>query len=117
MPLPRKRPTTMSSMAGELFSETFDYDGGRTVTVYVPAAPPEAVVFAGDGQMISQWGADLEAAGPPTMIVGAHRLDDENLRLQEYVCSTGFDWADPERFAAHETFFVEDVRQWVKSHF
>lgn len=108
----------MPSMAGELLSETFDYDGGRKVTVYVPPAPPEAIVFAGDGQLISQWGVDLEStAGPPTMIVGVHRLDDENLRLQEYVCNTDFDWADPQRFAAHETFFVEDVRQWVGSHF
>jgi hypothetical protein len=38
------------------------------VTVYVPPDPPEAVVFAGDGQGISQWGGFLEAAGvPPTI--------------------------------------------------
>lgn len=105
-------------MRGELVSERFDYDGGRTVTVYVPPDPPEAVVFAGDGQLISQWGADLEAAGgPSTMIAGTHRLDDETLRLQEYVCTTDFDWSNPQRFAAHERFFVRDVRQWVSSHF
>jgi hypothetical protein len=40
--------------AGEVVTETFDYDGGRQVTVYIPADPPEAVVFAGDGQLISQ---------------------------------------------------------------
>jgi len=103
----------MSSIAGELVTETFEYDGGRPVTVYVPADPPEAVVFAGDGQLISQWGGVLEAANvPPTMIVGAHRLDDETLRLHEY--SPGF---DPERFAAHERFFVEDVRRWARSRF
>ena len=51
------------------------------------------------------------------MVVGAHRLDDENLRLQEYVCNTEFDWADPPRFAAHERFFAEDICQWVVSHF
>ena len=39
---------------------------------------------------------------PPTMIVGVHRLADETLRLHEY--SPGF---DPERFAAHERFFVD----------
>ena len=103
---------------GELVSETFDYDGGRQVTVYVPADPPEAVVFAGDGQLISQWGADLEAAGGPSvMIVGAHRADEETLRLQEYVHATEFDWCDPRRFAAHERFFVDDLRRWVSSHF
>ena len=74
-----------SSITGELVTETFNYDGGRQVTVYVPPVPPEAVVFAGDGQLISQWGGVLEAAGaPPTMIVGTHRLDEEMLRLQEY---------------------------------
>jgi len=103
----------MSAMAGELVTETFEYDAGRPVTVYVPPVPPEVVVYAGDGQLISQWGAVLESADvPPTMIVGAHRLDDETRRLHEY--SRGF---DPERFAAHEHFFVEDVRQWVQSRF
>ena len=71
------------------------------------------VVFAGDGQLISQWGPALEEADvPPTMIVGAHRVADETVRLHEY--SPGF---DPARFAAHEAFFVEDVRREVRSRF
>jgi enterochelin esterase-like enzyme len=101
------------STAGELVTETFEYDGGRQVTVYVPADRPEAVVFAGDGELISQWGGDLEAAdAPPTVIVGVHRLADETLRLHEY--SPGF---DPQRFSAHERFFGEDVGQWARSRF
>jgi hypothetical protein len=101
------------SIAGELVTETLEYDGGREVTVYVPPEPPDAFVFAGDGQLISQWGDVLESAGgPATMIVGAHRLMDETLRLHEY--SPGF---DPERFAAHERFFVEDLRQWTRTRF
>jgi enterochelin esterase-like enzyme len=100
-------------VAGVLVTETFEYDGGRQVTVYVPPGAPEAVVFAGDGQLISQWGGVLEAANvPSTMVVGVHRPRDEMLRLHEY--SPGF---GPERFAAHETFFVEDVRRWVRSRF
>ena len=99
--------------AGEVVTETFDYDGGRQVTAYIPPDPPEAVVFAGDGQLISQWGGVLEAADvPSTMIVGIHRQADETLRLHEY--SPGF---DPERFAAHEEFFVGDVRRWARSRF
>jgi enterochelin esterase-like enzyme len=102
-----------SSTAGKIVTETFDYDGGRPVTVYVPPIPPSAVVFAGDGQLISQWGGLLEAADvPPTMIVGTHRLDDETQRLHEY--SPVF---DAERFAAHEKFFVDDVRRWTRSRF
>src|SRR5579875_2937998 len=93
------------AIAGEFVTETLDYDGGRQVTVYVPPLAPEAIVFAGDGQMISRWGRVLEAANvPSTMIVGVHRVADEALRLQEY--SPKF---DPERFAAHERFFVEHV--------
>ena len=99
--------------AGEFFTETLAYDGGRRVTVYIPSEPPEAVVFAGDGQRIAQWGRFLEAAAvPPTMIVGVHGLADETSRLHEY--SPVF---DAERFAAHEEFFVHDVRRWVRSRF
>jgi predicted GIY-YIG superfamily endonuclease/enterochelin esterase-like enzyme len=99
--------------AVELVTETLDYDGGRQVTVCVPADAPEAVVFAGDGQLISGWGETLAAAGAPaTLIVGVHRLADETLRLHEY--SPAF---DPRRFAAHERFFVKDVRAWVRSRF
>ena len=97
----------------ELITETFAYDGGRRVTVFLPSDPPQAVVFAGDGQLIAPWGDVVAAAdGPPTMIVGAHRLADETLRLHEY--SPGF---DPQRFAAHEAFFVDEVREWVRSRF
>jgi pimeloyl-ACP methyl ester carboxylesterase len=100
-------------MAGEIVTETLGYDGGRQVTVYVPSGPPEAVVFAADGQEISRWGGLLEAADvPSTMIVGAHGLADETLRLQEY--SPVF---DADRFVAHERFFVEDLGRWVRSRF
>src|SRR5262245_34076115 len=103
----------MPSIAGQLVTEAFEYDGGRPVTVYIPPGPPEGIVFAGDGQLISQWDGDLEAADvPPTMIVGAHRLDDEKLRCEEH--SPGF---GPRRFAAHEQFFVGEVRRWVQSRF
>jgi enterochelin esterase-like enzyme len=101
------------AIAGAFVTEMFDYGGSRQVTVYVPPDPPRAVVFAGDGQRIARWGGVLEAAGvPSTMIVGVHGLADEKLRLHEY--SPVF---DAERFAAHERFFVVDVRQWIASRF
>jgi enterochelin esterase-like enzyme len=102
----------MPPAAGQLVTETFTYDGGRQVTVYVPPVPPGSIVFAGDGGWhISRLGEALEAAGAPsTMIVGVHGLADDNARLHEY--SPAF---DAERFAAHEKFFVEDVRQWAQS--
>jgi enterochelin esterase-like enzyme len=103
----------MPAAKGELVTETFGYDGGRLVTAYVPPHPPQAVVFAADGQLISSWGDFALAAGaPPTLIVGVHRLADETLRLHEY--SPGF---DPQRFAAHEAFFAGEVREWTRSRF
>src|SRR5580658_3229137 len=107
------KPARADPIAGEFVTETFEYNGGRQVTVYVPPDPPEAIVFAGDGQRISQWGGCLEAADvPSTMIVGVHGLADEMARLHEY--SPVF---DAERFAAHERFFVEDVGRWTWSRF
>ena len=44
------------------------------------------------------------------MIVGVHGLTNAMLRLHKY--SRVF---DPARFAAHEKFFVEDVRRWERS--
>jgi enterochelin esterase-like enzyme len=108
-----ERPS-VAGVSGEFITETFGYDGGRQVTVYVPPDPPNAIVFAGDGQDLTSWAADLEETDVPAaaMVVGVHRLADETLRLHEY--SPGF---DPERFAAHETFLVRDVRGWVKTRF
>ncbi|MGA3212027.1 MAG: alpha/beta hydrolase-fold protein [Terriglobales bacterium] len=104
---------TTGAVSGEFVTRVFEYDGGRQVTVYVPPDPPDAIVFAGDGQRISKWSRLLEKADvPPTMIVGVHGLTDEMPRLHEY--SPGF---EPERFAAHEKFFVEDVRRWTESQF
>ena len=113
--VPEPEPARADPIAGALVTRTFAYDRGRQVTVYVPPDPPQAVVFAGDGQLISQWSGYLEAAElPPTMIVGAHRTDDEDemVRIAEYSPTI-----DEERFLAHERFFVDDVRRWVRAEF
>jgi enterochelin esterase-like enzyme len=101
------------AVSGEFVTETFEYDNGRQVTAYIPAGPPEAIVFAGDGKTISKWVTVLEKAGiPGIMIVGIHARAEEVPRLHEY--SPVF---EPERFAAHEKFFVTDVRRWIQSRF
>ncbi|MBX2835210.1 MAG: esterase family protein [Gammaproteobacteria bacterium] len=99
--------------ASEIVTKSFDYDGNRQVSVYVPRRPAEVIVYCGDGQLITQWGEDLEEVDvPSTMIVGTHRIDDETIRLHEY--SPKF---DPEKFAAHEDFFIHDVSTWIDSEF
>ena len=50
----------------EFVTEMFEYDRGRQVTVYVPPDPPEAIVFASDGQRISKWGRLLEKSDVPS---------------------------------------------------
>ena len=104
----------MSDLAGELVLEALEYDGARSITVYVPPDPAEAIVFAADGAWhIERLSAAIEgASGPSTMIVGVDGLREDDGRLQEYV--PGFDAA---RFAAHERFFVDDVRRRVASRF
>lgn len=106
-------------MQGTFVTETLGYDSGRRVTVYVPPSRPQAFVFAADGEAISKWGHLLEAATdlaiPPTMIIGVHGASGhghQERRLHEY--SPVF---DAQRFAAHEQFFVHDVRSWVESRF
>ena len=100
-------------MHGDLTTEAFDYDGKRNVSAYIPANAARAIVFCGDGELISSWGEDIEAAGlPPTMVVGVHHVADETLRLNEY--SPGF---DPARFNAHEDFLINEVRSWASSRF
>ena len=59
-------PKPSGEVPGEFVTEMFEYDGGRQVTVYVPPEPPEAIVFAGDGQRISKWGRLLAKAGVPS---------------------------------------------------
>ena len=104
----------MSPVEERTVTEMFEYDGGRQVTVYVPPDPPEAIVFTADGGWhIARLGEALEGTStPPALIVGVHGMPDTDGRLKEYV--PGF---DEERFAAHEKFFVEEVRSWVQSRF
>ena len=100
--------------SGGLVTETLDHDGGRQVTVHVPPDAPDSIVFAADGQWhIARLVEVLEAAGASsTMVVGVHGMGDDDERLKEYV--PGF---DAPRFAAHERFFVDDVRTLVRERF
>jgi enterochelin esterase-like enzyme len=97
--------------AGRLVVETLSYDGGRAVSVWMPSTTPTGVVFAADGASAARWGLDLPVE-PSVAIVGVHALADQRARLEEY--SPVF---DAERFAAHESFFVEQVRDWARQRF
>lgn len=100
--------------AGRFVTETLDHDGGREVTVHLPPHLVTEVVYAADGGWhVERLAARLESAGRhTTLLVGVHGMPDDDGRLHEYVC--GF---DPERFEAHERFFVVDVPAWVHTIF
>jgi len=104
----------MPTTAGQLVTETFDYDGGRPVTVHVPPSPTDSIVYVADGGWhLSGLREVLVAANATsTMIVAVHGLAGDDDRLREYSLSF-----DAERFAGHEKFFAEEVRQWVQSRF
>lgn len=104
----------MPAIKGRFVEQRFEYDGGRPVTVYVPPDTPDAVVYCADGGWhISRLSEALEGAnGSRTMIVGVHGMPDDDGRFTEYLPGV-----DPERFAAHERFFVEDVRTWTQERF
>lgn len=96
---------------GKLLSKRFSYDNGREVTAYLPNRPVELIIYCGDGQLLPQWGFDLEHDHlPSTMIVGTHCHPDETIRLAEYSAKL-----DPKIFLAHENFMINDVRSWVRS--
>ena len=103
-----------ASIAGQLVTEMFDYDSGRPVTVYIPPDPPRGVVFAGDGQLISQWGGVLG---------GGRRTADDDRRCtpagRRDAAAPGVLTRSSNRSGSRLTsrFFVEDVRRWVQSRF
>ncbi len=104
----------MGIESGELVSQDLTYDGGRRVAVYRPPEVADAVVYVADGGWhVEGLSGALEAAGlTSTMVVGVHGLPDDDGRLREYVQGV-----DPERFSAHEEFFVGAVGRWVATRF
>jgi hypothetical protein len=80
------------AIAGEFVTETFDYDGGRQVTVYVPPDPPEAVVFAGDGAIFC---ASPGAGYKPTEVMPS--------RIPRTYLVAG----------TQEPFFLENATRWA----
>ncbi|MEM7091680.1 MAG: alpha/beta hydrolase-fold protein [Actinomycetota bacterium] len=103
----------MSPLRGSLSTSSFDFDGGRDVTAYVPVEPPVLTAFAADGQWhVEQLADRLEASSAPaTAIIGIHGQESDDDRLHEYIESFG-----GSRFAAFEAFVIGEVRAWASSH-
>lgn len=89
----------MDVAKGILFFTILEKNCKRTALGYLATMVVE-VVFLGIGSLCL------------LMIVGVHHFAHETRRLHEY--SPGF---APERFAAHEGFFVEDVATCVHDRY
>src|SRR6266571_4088881 len=59
----------MSPVAGQRVTETFEYDGGRQVTAYVPPAPPEKF-FVEDVRRWAQSRFDIALPAERTAVFG-----------------------------------------------
>ena len=94
----------------------------RGITLYFPpnynASQRYPVVYLADGQSVLGLAPYLEphildGSLPPTLLVGVHSAMSSNgndIRAQEYLPSV-----NPQRFAAHEQFFTQEVRLWAEA--
>lgn len=119
-PPPPHRPRYL---AGQVLQDQVDSPAmgeTRGLAVYVPPdhdpEMPTPVVYAADGQMVPALASVLDpliAAGkvPKVLLVGVCNagVASHDQRTREYVPGQ-----DPERFAAHERFFMEEVTYWAE---
>lgn len=117
-----------ASLQGQIKPYTLHSDAlgeQRELTVYLPpdhtSAHPVTVIYMADGQSVPEFAAVLEplitdGRLPSTLLVGVHSPEgmfsdpSQHLRAQEYLPDD-----HSERFAAHEKFFVDEVRTWAET--
>jgi enterochelin esterase-like enzyme len=111
MRLRRVARRSLLRLVGDAITTTLDYDGGRRVTAHVPEHPIDAIVFAADGGWHGARLVDaLERAGTTSVtVVAVDGMPHDEGRFSEYVPGV-----DDGSFAAHESFFVDDVPTWLE---
>ncbi len=124
-------PERAESLYGQIIKHAIDsvyLDERRDLTVYVPPDhdPTQSypVVYATDGQSVERFAAILDpqivnGSVPGVIVVGVHCAASGgatesydpalDLRAQEYLLGE-----NPERFEAHERFFVREVSAWAE---
>ena len=91
----------------------------RAITVYLPPGAAESdlpALFMADGQAVWQYARVLEplidaGAMKPIAIVGVHSGEGDR-RTREYLSGV-----DPEAFAKHVAFFVDEVLPWASAEY
>lgn len=124
-------PDSARTLSGRLMEDTISsrhLSAPRAVTVYAPpspqGAPPEAVIYVGDGQVVRGLAPILDTMitsgrAPRVLLVGMHSADDrgtgpgEDGRTLEYL--SGID--DSTRFLSHERFLLDEVMPWARTRF
>jgi enterochelin esterase-like enzyme len=124
-------PERAEALEGRVDRYTIDsvaLGGSRDLTVYLPPDydPIEdyPVVYSADGQSVDDFATVLDpqivdGSVPAVIVVGVHSAEYEgttevydpaqDLRAQEYLLGN-----NPERFEAHERFFVYEVSDWAE---
>ena len=124
-------PERAESLQGQISSYVIDstaLDEARDLTVYLPPGhdPTQQypVVYAADGDLVSGFATILDpqvvdGSVPAVVVVGVHPAKyagttafydrAQDLRAQEYLMGE-----NPERFQAHERFFVYEVSDWAE---
>jgi enterochelin esterase-like enzyme len=94
----------------------------RGITLYLPPNYDNSqrypVVYVADGQSVLGLAPYLEpyildGSLPPTILVGVYNapsVGGRDIRAEEYLPGI-----NPERFAAHEQFFTQEVREWAET--
>ena len=94
----------------------------RGITLYLPpnydSSQRYPVVYVADGQAVQGLAPYLEpyildGSLPPMLLVGVHNapsVGGRDIRMEEYLPGI-----NPQRFAAHEQFFTQEVRVWAES--
>lgn len=117
-------PRSAEPLRGSLATTTLRsaaLGANRDITLYAPPghdrARPTPTIYLTDGEALEPYARVLEplitdGILPPALLVGVHSggAQPPNLRSQEYLAGQ-----NPERFAAHERFFVEEVAAWAET--
>lgn len=126
-------PAVNEPIEGSLTTIPFDSPSlgeSRNIYLYLPPNhnPEESypVVYMADGIMLEGYEGAASYAGaidylitseniPPLIVVGIDSgtmVNDVNVRGEEYVHGR-----NPERYAKHEIFFTQEVREWAEANY
>lgn len=120
-------PTANSPVSGALEMILFESEAlgaARRVHLYLPPGYDSTrtypVIYMADGESLPDYAGGIdylitEGCVPPLLMVGVESApyqNSQNVRGEEYVAGR-----NPHRFAQHERFFTQEVREWAEANY